>query len=129
MREHAQKNNWIVCKEFIDEAESARTADRPAFQEMISYSKKKEKLFEIILIWKFSLFARNREDAIIYKSLLRKHGVPVISINEQVDDTPSGKFLEGIIEVMDEFYSSNLAQDTIRELKENAGRGLQNGRL
>lgn len=127
LREHAQKNNWIVCKEFIDEAESARTADRPAFQEMISYSKKKEKLFEAILIWKFSRFARNREDAIIYKSLLRKHGVSVISINEQVDDTPSGKLLEGIIEVMDEFYSSNLAQDTIRGLKENASRGFQNG--
>ena len=71
LREYAQKNNWVVCKEFIDEAESARTADRPAFQEMISYSKKKEKLFEAILIWKFSRFARNREDAIIYKSLLR----------------------------------------------------------
>jgi DNA invertase Pin-like site-specific DNA recombinase len=85
--------------------------------------------FEAILIWKFSRFARNREDAIIYKSLLRKHGVSVISINEQVDDSPAGRLLEGIIEVIDEFYSSNLAQDTIRGMKENAARGFHNGTI
>jgi DNA invertase Pin-like site-specific DNA recombinase len=53
-----------------------------AFQEMIAYVKKKTKPFESILIWKHSRFARNREDAIIYKSLLRKQGVSVIFMNE-----------------------------------------------
>jgi len=83
--------------------------------------------FDAILIWKYSRFARNREDAIIYKSLPKKHGISVVSMNEQVDDTPAGKLLEGIIEVIDEFYSSNLAEDTIRGLKENAARGFLNG--
>ena len=77
--------------------------------------------------WLKSPLARNREDSIIYKSLLRKHGISVISINEQVDETPAGKLLEGMIEVIDEFYSINLAQDTIRGLKENASRGYHNG--
>jgi len=47
--------------------------------------------FEAILVWKLSRFARNREDSIIYKSLLRKQGIQVVSINEPVEDTPSGK--------------------------------------
>jgi len=55
--------------------------------------------------------------SIIYKSLLRKHGVQVISINEPVEDTPSGKLLEGIIEVIDEFYSANLSQDVLSALR------------
>ena len=129
LRKFAKNKNWTIYKEFIDEAESARSANRPAFQEMISLSKKKDKPFEIILIWKFSRFARNREDAIIYKSLLRKHGVQVVSMNEQVDDSPAGKLLEGIIEVIDEFYSANLAQDTLRGQNENAKRGFHNGTL
>ena len=70
--------------------------------------------FEAILVWKLSRFARNREDSIIYKSLLRKQGIQVVSINEPVEDTPSGRLLEGIIEVIDEFYSANLAQDVLR---------------
>ena len=129
LRNYANKNGWIIFKEFVDEAESARSANRPAFQEMIAYARRKIKPFDIILVWKHSRFARNREDAIIYKSLLRKHGISVVSMNEPVDDTPAGKLLEGIIEVIDEFYSLNLAEDTIRGLRENATRGFQNGSI
>ena len=129
LRNYAQKNGWTIFKEFVDEAESARSANRPAFQEMIAYARRKIKPFDAILIWKHSRFARNREDAIIYKSLLRKQGISVISMNEPIDDTPAGKLLEGIIEVIDEFYSLNLAEDTIRGLRENATRGFQNGSI
>ena len=54
-------------------------------------------------------------------------GIQVISINEPVEDTPSGRLLEGIIEVIDEFYSANLSQDVLRGMRENAGRGFCNG--
>ena len=111
----------------MDEAESAKSASRPAFQEMVAAAKKKEKPFDAILVWKLSRFARNREDSIIYKSLLRKRGMSVISINEQIDDTAAGRLLEGMIEVIDEFYSANLAQDTMRGMKENNSRGFFNG--
>jgi site-specific DNA recombinase len=127
LRKYAAERGWEVCREFVDEAQSARTANRPAFKEMIALARKKQKLFDAILVWKLSRFARNREDSIIYKSLLRKHGISVISINEQVDESPAGKLLEGMIEVIDEFYSTNLAQDTLRGMKENASRGYHCG--
>ena len=114
-------------EELVDEAESARTTDRPAFQQMISEAKQKSSPFEAIVVWKLNRFARNREDSIIYKSLLRKRGVQVISINENFDDGPTGKLLEGIIESIDEFYSANLSQDTIRGMRENLLRGFWNG--
>ncbi len=127
LRKYALEHAWEVYKEFVDEAESARSANRPAFKEMIAIGRQRRKLFDAILVWKLSRFARNREDSVIYKSLLRKYGIAVISINEQVDETPAGKLLEGMIEVIDEFYSINLAQDTIRGMKENAARGYHNG--
>lgn len=127
LRDYALKRDWIIEREFIDEAESARTSDRPSFQQMISEAKQKNAPFEAILVWKLNRFARNREDSIIYKSLLRKRGVQVISINENFDDGPTGKLLEGIIESIDEFYSANLSQDTIRGMRENLMRGFWNG--
>lgn len=127
LREYALKRNWVTVEEFIDEAESARTADRPAFQRMIASAKQKNPPFEAILVWKLNRFARNREDSIIYKSLLRKRGIQIISINENIDEGPTGKLLEGIIESIDEFYSANLSQDTVRGLKENTMRGFWNG--
>ncbi len=127
LRGHASRNSYTVVKEYIDEAESGRSIDRPGFQNMIATARQKDTPFEAILVWKLSRFARNREDSIIYKSLLRKHGVQVISINEPVEDTPSGKLLKSIIEVIDEFYSANLSQDVLRGLRENASRGFYNG--
>jgi DNA invertase Pin-like site-specific DNA recombinase len=127
VREYAVRNEHTVVKEYIDEAESGRSIDRPGFKEMIVAARRKPSPFEAILVWKLSRFARNREDSIIYKSLLRKQGVQVISINEPVEDTPSGRLLEGIIEVIDEFYSANLSQDVLRGQGENASRGFHNG--
>jgi DNA invertase Pin-like site-specific DNA recombinase len=127
LREYASRNGHIVVKEYVDEAESGRSIDRPAFKQMIVTARQKTLPFEAILVWKLSRFARNREDSIIYKSLLRKQGIQVISINEPVEDTPSGRLLEGIIEVIDEFYSANLSQDVLRGQRENASRGFYNG--
>lgn len=128
LREYAIKRDWTIVHEYIDSAQSARTADRPSFQEMIATAKQKDKPFQAILVWKLNRFARNREDSIIYKSLLRKKGIQVISVNENFDEGPSGRLLEGIIEVIDEFYSANLSQDTVRGMKENTMRGFLNGR-
>ncbi len=127
LRGYALRNGHTVVKEYLDEAESGRSIDRPGFKQMIVAARQKPSPFEAILVWKLSRFARNREDSIIYKSLLRKQGIQVISINEPVEDTPSGRLLEGIIEVVDEFYSANLSQDVLRGQGENASRGFHNG--
>ena len=124
LRRYALDKGMIIVEEYIEEAESGRSADRPAFLRMISDAKQEPKPFEEILVWKLSRFARNREDSIVYKTMLKKRGVRVISINEPIDDGPSGQLLAGIIETVDEFYSLNLAQDVLRGMREAASRGF-----
>ena len=104
LREYASRNGHLVVREYLDEAESGRSIDRPGFKQLIIAARQKPSPFEAILVWKLSRFARNREHSIIYKSLLRRQGIQVVSINEPVEDTPAGRLLEGIIEVVDEFY-------------------------
>jgi site-specific DNA recombinase len=127
LRDYAQRNDYEVVGEFVDEVKSGRNADRPAFKEMIAIAKAKQPSFQAILVWKLNRFARNRADSIIYKTLLRNKGINVISINEPLDDSPTGRLLEGVIESIDEFYSANLGQDIKRGLRENARRGFFNG--
>jgi site-specific DNA recombinase len=127
IREYAVKNGYSIVREFIDEAESGRTASRPAFKEMIALARTKNPPFSAILVWKLNRFARSRADSITYKTLLRNKGIEVISINEPMDDSPSGRLLEGVIESIDEFYSANLGQDIKRGMRENASRGFYNG--
>ena len=124
LRDYAEKHDYLVAREYVDEAESGRIADRPEFQKMLNEAAKPEAPFKEILVWKFSRFTRKREHAVAFKSMLRRRGVRVVSITEQADDTPTGKLLEAIIESVDEFYSENLAQEVTRGMREAASRGF-----
>ena len=84
LRERADRKGYRVVREYVDEAESGRSIDRPGFKDMIGAARQAASPFGVFLVWKLSRFARNRQDSIIYKSLLRKHGVQIISINEPV---------------------------------------------
>ncbi len=124
LRDYAEKNGYLVAREYVDEAESGRIADRPQFQKMLNEASKPESPFKEILVWKFSRFTRKREHAVAFKAMLRRRGIRVVSITEQADDTPTGKLLEAIIESVDEFYSENLAQEVTRGMREAASRGF-----
>ena len=122
LRDHARKNGYLVAREYVDEAESGRIADRPEFRKMIDAASKTNAPFQEILVWKFSRFTRKH--AVAFKSMLRRKGVRVVSITEHADDTPTGKLMEAIIESVDEFYSENLAQEVTRGMRESASRGF-----
>ena len=127
LREYAVKHDHEIVREFVDEAESGRTASRPAFKEMVALAGTQKPPFEALLLWKLNRFSRSRADSVNYKDLLRGKGIKIISINEPLDDSPSGKLMEGVIESIDEFYSANLGQDIKRGMRENAQRGFSSG--
>ena len=124
LRDYADKNGYLIAREYVDEAQSGRVADRPEFRKMIDEASRPESPFHEILVWKFSRFTRKREHAVAFKSMLRRKGIRVVSITEQAEDTSTGRLLEGIIESVDEFYSENLAQEVLRGMREAASRGF-----
>ena len=124
LRDYAERNGYLVAREYVDEAESGRTANRPQFRRMLDEAAKPEAPFKEILVWKFSRFTRKREHAVAFKAMLRRKGVRVVSITEHADDSPTGKLMEAIIESVDEFYSENLAQEVVRGMREAASRGF-----
>lgn len=126
IREYAEKNDYIVPDEyvFIDDGISGRSAaKREQFQNMIAMAKEKEKPFDAILLWKFSRFARNQEESIVYKTMLRKLDISVVSISELLPEGPFSSLIERIIEWMDEFYSIRLSGEVKRGMLEKASRG------
>lgn len=126
IQEYAKKNGYIVPDEFVfieDPMSGRNVKKRRHFQDMIALAKEKEAPFEAILVWKFSRFARNQEESIVYKSLLKKLGISVISISEPLPDGPFASLIERIIEWMDEFYSIRLSGEVKRGMLEKASRG------
>lgn len=128
IRDYAGRNGYALPGEFIfqDDGISGRTAEkRPGFMRMIAAAKEKPRPFETILVWKFSRFARNQEESVVYKSLLKKeNGIDVVSISEPLMEGPFGGLIERIIEWFDAFYSANLGAEVRRGMTERASRGL-----
>lgn len=125
LKDYAKSHGYVVSKIFYEVGISGRKADkRPEFQKMIGLAKSSDHHADAILVWKYSRFARNQEESIVYKSLLKKkHNVDVISVSEPLVDGPFGSLIERIIEWMDEYYSVRLSGEVTRGMKEKAERG------
>ena len=127
IREYAAKNGLLLLSEYIfhDDGISGRAAEkRPGFQQMIATAKDPSHPFDVIIVWKFSRFARNQEESIFYKSILRsKCKVDVVSVSEPLIAGPFGSLIERIIEWMDEFYSVRLSEEVKRSMTVNAKNG------
>ena len=122
---YAEKNGITIVKHYIDRAISAKTDNRPEFQQMIKDSDKK--LFDIVLVWKLDRFARNRYDSARYKTQLKKNGVKLMSATEVISEGPEGIILESVLEGYAEYYSADLAEKVVRGQTENILKGRCNG--
>ena len=122
---YAEKNGITIVKHYIDRAISAKTDNRPEFQQMIKDSDKK--LFDIVLVWKLDRFARNRYDSARYKTQLKKNGVKLMSATEIISEGPEGIILESVLEGYAEYYSADLSEKVIRGMTENALKGKFTG--
>lgn len=127
IRDYARRNSIILPEEYIFTEEEGRSgrksANREKFQQVIGLAKAPDHPVDMILLWKFSRFARNQEEAIFYKNRLRRLGVDVVSVSEPLPEGPFGSLVERIIEWQDEYYSINLAQEVRRGMTEKAKRG------
>lgn len=64
IRKYAQREGIILLQEqiYIDSGISGKKAERrPEFMRMIATAKEKDCPFSVILLWKYSRFARNQE--------------------------------------------------------------------
>lgn len=95
---------------------------------MIAIAKRSNCPFEAVIVHKFDRFSRKRDDHVIYKALLAQVDVKVISVTEQTEgETPQDMLLEGMLEIMSEFFNANLAVEVRKGMTQNAKLGYNNG--
>ena len=126
IRDYAAKEGYLIPEEYVfydDGISGKNVKNRDSFNQMIAIAKEKDHPFDRIYVWKLSRFARNQEQSIVFKNLLRKVGVSVVSVSEPLPDGPFGSLIERIIEWMDEFYLINLGAEVSRGMEEKISRG------
>jgi site-specific DNA recombinase len=122
----AQILDAAVIEEFVERGESAKTADRPELQRMLAYVA--EHSIKYVIVHKVDRLARNRADDVAINLALKQAGVTLVSVSENIDETPSGLLLHGIMSSIAEFYSRNLATEVIKGSVQKAKNGGTPGR-
>lgn len=105
-----------IVAEFVDAGESARSADRPDLQRMLDYVASHQVTY--CIVHKVDRLARNRLDDVEIHRALISAGVTLVSATENIDETPSGMLLHGIMSSIAEFYSKNLAAEVSKGLNQ-----------
>jgi len=118
IQEYAKRNNIEIIEIYTDRARSATSDKRPDFQRMVKDSEKEN--FDMVIVHKLDRFSRDKYDSVYYKKRLLKNGVKVVSVTEQLDDSPESVILESVLEGMADYYSKNLAREAMKGMKETA---------
>ena len=111
----------VVAAEFVDRGESARSAQRPQLKQLLQHVKENPVAF--VIVHKVDRLARNRADDIEITLAIRASGATLVSCTENIDETPSGLLMHGIMSSIAEFYSRNLASEVMKGLVQKAKNG------
>jgi site-specific DNA recombinase len=118
----ADRLGAVIVAEFVDKGESAKTADRPELQAMLHFVRELGSI-SYVIVHKVDRLARSREDDVAINIAIRQAGAQLVSSTENIDETPSGKLLHGIMATIAEFYSSNLAMEAKKGMRQKAKSG------
>src|ERR1700737_4428676 len=107
-----------VVQAYVERAESARSDDRPVLQQMLSELPTLGVRY--LIVHKVDRLARNRLDDALLNQQLLEMGITLVSVSENIDQTPSGRLMHGMLASFAEYYSNNLATEVLKGLNQKA---------
>jgi len=115
----SQQAGAFITEWFIEAGESGTsTAHRPELRRMLDHVKHHK--VDLCYVHKLDRLARNREDDVAINLALRQAGVKLVSCTENIDATPTGALVHGIMASISEFYSRNLSTEVSKGLRQKA---------
>lgn len=108
---------------FRDEGESAKTANRPQFQEMLRYCLRKENGIGVVVVNDMSRFSRNMDDQVSVLAILERSHILLRSVAEDVDDSAGGRFMRNIYGAVNQFDNDRKAERTKHGMQKSTSMG------
>ena len=126
---YCQQHGFEVDKVFVEEGESAKTVNRSQFQKMLSYCRENKGRIQSVIVYHTSRFARNSHDHLAVRALLSSYGVSLRSVNEQIDESSQGKFLETVLAAVNQLDNDVRAERTVAGMKAALEKGRYTHRV
>jgi site-specific DNA recombinase len=122
-REYCARHGFDVAAVFEDAGESAKTTDRPGFQELLRFCRENKGRVQFVIVLNVTRFARNAHDHAVVRALLHRLGVSLRAVNEPISDDPVGRLTENMLAAIAQFDNDQKAERTKAGMLTALGRG------
>lgn len=122
-REYCGRQGYDVDQVFVDAGESAKTTGRPEFQRMLEHCRRGRGRLHAVIVYSLTRFSRNNADHHAIATLLRGLGIALRSVTEPIDDSPSGRLMEGILASFSQFDNDARSQRVTAGMQAAIDRG------
>lgn len=123
----AQDLGALVAKEFVERGRTGTNTNRPALQKMLTYIQETPGI-DFVIVHKIDRLARTLVGDVDIGKILSAAGVQLVSTTENIDESPSGRLIHGVMSVIAEFYSRNLSTEVLKGMRQKARHGGTLGR-
>ena len=121
--EYCRRQNWKVAKVFVERGESAKSIDRTQLTRLIDHCRRNRGQIDVLVVYSLDRFARNNYDHYTIRALLASFGISLRSVTQPIDDSPTGKLMEGMLAAIAQFDNDQRAEKTSLGMKEAMKRG------
>ncbi|KKQ89244.1 MAG: Site-specific recombinase [Candidatus Curtissbacteria bacterium GW2011_GWC2_38_9] len=102
-RNYCRTEGFEVVECSVNEAVSAKETNEKRVIELLDFAKEMQGKFEVLVVYKLDRFARSQEQHHWLRGQLLKLSIVLRSASERIDETPSGKLVEGVMAAVNEY--------------------------
>ena len=95
--EYCRRQGYEILERFHEEGESAKTTDRSQLQNLLKYCRTRKGKVHFVVVYNLTRFAREKYDHFALRAHLKSLGISLRSATEPIDDTSTGKLMEGVL--------------------------------
>ena len=121
--EYCLREGLEVVRVFMEEGESAKTADRTELKKLLEFCRLNKKRVRVVVVHSLSRFSRDAATHHALRGMLRGLGIGLRSVTEPIDDSPAGKFMESLFSSVAQFDNDMKAERTRAGMRAAQDRG------
>ena len=110
--EYCKREGYEVLERVREEGESAKTTDRTELQNLLKYCRTHKGKVHFVVVYNLTRFAREKYDHFALRAFLKSLGISLRSATEPIDDTSTGKLMEGVLAAFAQFDNDVRAERT-----------------
>lgn len=127
--EFAARHDAVIDHHYVEPGASGTDTHRIVFNELLGDALRPGSTIAVIVVHHTSRFTRDATHARVVKKELRRAGVRVLSVTQELTEDPMGSLMEGFFECIDQYESEVNGLRTAAAMREAVRQGFYPGGL